>query len=79
MASEHEICVVLDDVQTAILDAREKLPANWNDAKNTRNDWIAYALAYIGRASEKVLRNDDDPREMLVKAAGLLVEAAARE
>lgn len=70
---------VTKDVERAIAYAREKIDAEF-DANNTRNDWIAYATAYTGRAAEKVFRNEgEDAYDMLVKAAGLLVEAAVRE
>lgn len=49
---------------------------------NTINDFIAYATAYTGRAVDGCFRNiregynETTQREMLVKAAGLLVRAA---
>ena len=47
------------------------------DTRNTRNDYIAYATAYAGRAVENAYRNEGlDPYAMLVKAAGLLARAA---
>lgn len=48
------------------------------DKTNTRNDWVAYATAYLGRASDKVFRNQRekcDFRENLVKAATVIVAA----
>lgn len=44
---------------------------------NSRNDNISVAIAYLGRASENVLRNDAeglDSREMLIKAAAVICE-----
>lgn len=48
------------------------------DRGNSRNDWIAYVNAYIGRASEKVSRNEREGqqfRENMIKAAALCVAA----
>lgn len=48
------------------------------DKSNSRNDWIAYATAYLGRASDKVFRNQRencDYRENLVKAGAVIVAA----
>ncbi len=48
------------------------------DGDNTRNDFIAYVTAYLGRAAARVLRNDKeghDPYQMFVKATGLLLRA----
>ena len=49
-----------------------------NDIVSQGNDWIAYTLAYLGRASEGVYRNQkeqQDYRANLVKAGGLIVSA----
>jgi hypothetical protein len=48
------------------------------DETNTTNDYIAYVNAYLGRAAEKVLRNEkegQDTRANLVKAGALVVAA----
>ena len=48
------------------------------DQKNLRNDWVAYVVAYLGRASHKVFRNQRekcDYRENLIKAGALIVAA----
>lgn len=48
------------------------------DKTNTRNDWVAYATAYLGRAADKAFRNERekcDFRENLVKAAAVIVAA----
>ncbi len=48
------------------------------DKSNTVNDWIAYIIAYLGRAAQKVERNKReqlDTRENLVKAAALCIAA----
>lgn len=48
------------------------------DATNSRNDWVGAAVAYIGRAADRVPRNEREghnPREMLIKAAAILVAA----
>lgn len=65
---------ILKEIEEEVLKAKSKLPEGFEN-ENSRNDFIAYAIAYLGRASEKVFRNKDDPREMLVKAAGLIVSA----
>jgi hypothetical protein len=54
------------------------------DDASSLNDFIAYAIAYLGRASTKMHRNHRDGytaenrRDMLVKAAGLCLRAAER-
>lgn len=51
-------------------------------ATNSRNDRIAIALAYLGRASEKVHRNERegcDVKDNLVKAAAVICEAIENE
>jgi hypothetical protein len=48
------------------------------DKGNSKNDWIAYVNAYIGRAADKVFRNEKEGhkfRENMVKAAALCVAA----
>lgn len=49
------------------------------DDKNTINDWIAYATLYMGDAA-KIENKDDQVTQygFLLKAAGLLLTAAAR-
>lgn len=52
------------------------------EATSTRNDRIAIALAYLGRASEKVHRNERegcDAKENLVKTAAVICEAIENE
>lgn len=52
------------------------------EEENTRNDRIAVALAYLGRASDRVLRNQRegcDPVENLIKAAAVLCVAIEAE
>ncbi len=68
---------VIDDILAEYETAHKKLPPGFEET-NTRNDFIAYAVAYLGRAAEKVWRNERDqcdPREMLVKAGGLVISA----
>lgn len=75
----EEIDHVLGEIRTEVLKARAKFPEGKNE---TRNDLIAYATAYMGRAAEYVVRNEReelDPSQMLIKAAGLLVVAATKE
>lgn len=48
------------------------------DEDNSRNDFIAIAIAYLGRAADRVPRNDVegcDYRENLVKAGGIILGA----
>jgi hypothetical protein len=48
------------------------------DKTNTANDWIAYIIAYAGRAARRVYRNQREKqgyRENLVKTAALAVAA----
>jgi hypothetical protein len=48
------------------------------DRTNTRNDWVAYVVAYAGRAAAKVFRNEReglDFRTFMVKAAALALSA----
>jgi hypothetical protein len=52
------------------------------EEENTRNDRIAIALAYLGRASERVHRNmreSQDPLDNLVKAGAVIVAAIDAE
>ena len=48
------------------------------DKTNSKNDWIAYVNAYIGRAAEKVFRNEREQqtfRDNMIKAGALIVAA----
>lgn len=56
----------------------ERARAKWAelDATNTSEDFILYALAYIGRATPAARNNREDKHEMLIKAIGLLARAA---
>lgn len=48
------------------------------DEANSRNDWIAYVNAYIGRAAAKVFKNEREACEFranMLKAAALCVAA----
>lgn len=48
------------------------------DKANSRNDWIAYINAYLGRGAQKVARNEREGqvfRENMLKAAALAVAA----
>ena len=48
------------------------------DRGNSQNDWIAYINAYVGRAAQKVFRNEREDqtfRENMLKAAALAVAA----
>ncbi|MCP4993150.1 MAG: hypothetical protein GY934_05100 [Gammaproteobacteria bacterium] len=48
------------------------------DRANSTNDWLAYIMAYAGRAADKVDRNDREGctfRENMLKVAALSVAA----
>jgi hypothetical protein len=48
------------------------------DKSNTQNDWIAYILAYAGRAAQKVFRNEKEGQTFeanITKVAALCVAA----
>jgi len=48
------------------------------DRGNSQNNWIAYINAYIGRAAQKVTRNERDGqtfRNNMIKAGALCVAA----
>lgn len=58
--------------------AAHKANAATFDATNTVNDSIAIAAAYLGRAAQRMPRNERDgcsSQEMLVKAAAVLQAA----
>jgi hypothetical protein len=76
---------VLDEI-VAERQRQKDLAFNGNtddfDKTNSRNDWIAYVNAYIGRAAEKVFRNERERcnyRENMVKAAAIIVAALEAE
>jgi hypothetical protein len=67
----------IDDIIAEYESAKKKLPPGFEES-NSRNDFIAYAVAYLGRAADKVFRNEREglnPREFLVKAGGLIISA----
>ncbi|HUU93215.1 MAG TPA: hypothetical protein VM238_18630 [Phycisphaerae bacterium] len=48
------------------------------DRGNSRNDWLAYIMAYAGRAAAKVFRNEREGcqfRENMIKVAALAIAA----
>jgi len=48
------------------------------DKGNSRNDWIAYVTAYLGRAGHQVARNEREQQEFrdnMIKAAALCLAA----
>lgn len=48
------------------------------DKKNSRNDWIAYAAAYLGRAADKCFINEEENQsyqENILKVAALCLAA----
>jgi hypothetical protein len=49
---------------------------------NTPNDYIAYITAYVGRAAQKVAKNqatEEGFRDNLIKAAAIIVAAIEKE
>ena len=69
----------LNDVYDEVKRAKANLPEGFEET-NTRNDFIAYINAYIGRAADRVFRNqkeEQDFRSNMVKAAGLAISAIA--
>lgn len=58
---------------------RQKTTGNADiDSSNTRNDWIAFINAYIGRSAARCFRNKREGQEFranMVKAAALCVAA----
>lgn len=52
------------------------------EAANSRNDRIAISIAYLGRSSDKVLRNEREgcnAKENLIKAAAVICAAIDNE
>lgn len=48
------------------------------DLRHSENDWIAIVLAYLGRASRGVFRNDRENQEFrpnMIKAATTIISA----
>jgi len=48
------------------------------DKSNTQNDWVAYIIAYAGRAAQKVHKNEqqqEDFRSNLIKVGALVLAA----
>lgn len=48
------------------------------DRTNTQNDWVAYIVAYAGRAAQKVFRNEKEGQTFeanITKVAALCVAA----
>lgn len=72
----------LDLIQAELAHQAARADVQAVEAHNSRNDRIAVALAYLGRASAGVIRNEregHDPKAMLVKAAAVLVAAIEAE
>lgn len=78
-----------EDIIDAILKERERQielahggDTDEFDAGNSHNDWIAYIVAYAGRAAEKVFRNEREGqtfRENIIKVAALCLAALEAE
>lgn len=78
---EQKLDAILAEIKAEVIKAHEQIDAGV-EALNKRNDYISYATGYLGRASEGLFRNikeDHNPKEMLVKAAGILVSAIKKE
>lgn len=73
---ERAVGDFLEEVDVEVERAKER----WKqvDQTNSVNDYIAYALAYIGRATSARRNNGEDKIVMLVKGAGLLAIAAEK-
>lgn len=59
-------------------DRQRQIGNSNDDASNTKNDWIGAISAYVGRAADKVHRNNREGqtfRENLVKVAALAISA----
>lgn len=68
---------IYEEVEAERNRAKSSLP-DGADFEDTQNDYICYALAYLGRAARGVYRNDregQDFRSNMIKAAGLIVTA----
>ena len=63
----HDIAAIMDE-------ARER----WADLDetNTSDNFILYAMTYLGRGTSSHRNADIDRVDMLMKAAGLIIEAA---
>ena len=66
----------LDEVDAEV----ERSKKQWQqlDQTNTVNDYVAYALAYIGRATSARRNAGENKIQMLAKGVGLLVMAAEK-
>ncbi len=72
-------------ILTEILQERERQieiqiggDTNAFDETNSANDWVSYIVAYAGRASSKVHRNERDGqsfRDNMIKVGALVVAA----
>lgn len=68
---------VLEERQRQILIAHDGDTEEF-DKGNSRNDWIAYTNAYIGRAADKCFRNEAEHQNFrvnMIKAAALCIAA----
>lgn len=76
MTKEEVFELVSAEMDAAIKKLAQNVEASGkSDDDVTRNDWLAFASAYLGRAAEGVYRNTDDSVEMRIKAIGLLVKS----
>lgn len=73
---ESEIRSELNEIERIMEAARKQ----WEglDPVNTGDDFILYSLAYLGRSTDAKRNEGLDRKDMLRKAAGLLIEAAIR-
>jgi hypothetical protein len=72
---------VFKEINTEMDRALANLPEDGDD-NDTENDYIAYALAYLGRASRGVFRNErekSDYKTNMIKAAGLIITGVVQK
>lgn len=76
MTKEEVFALVSEEMDAAVKKLAQNVEASGkSDDDVTLNDWLAFANAYLGRASAGVYRNTDDSAAMRVKAIGLLVKS----
>ncbi len=74
---EHPSVGIVEEL-LAEVERTANIGTNINDDTSTKNDWVAYVIAYLGRAADKVFRNqreNQDYRANLIKAGGLIISA----
>ena len=64
---------IYEEVASEIERANKKWGTDF-DEQNTLNDWLVYAMIYLGKAGQ-VDKTEDEQRKALIKAAGLVINA----